>query len=216
MHTRSLAHLRRGKGAEEAGRRGGDQGEGAEADGRGGGQLASTSTGSPADLCSDNHEGCPEQPQQLQQLQHPSLAGPEGIPDAAKGSLPRGTSGLLLLLDETVVQLEVGGDGLLRRTERPLRLLPPSPCPVIVPPTCPPLPCSTSCPHPDIASLVSRYLDPHQVQEQRLTGLIQALLCGACLAATPVIKQIPTAVMWGYFIFMAIGEMQPVSSQAGV
>ena len=56
-------------------------------------------------------------------------------------------------------------------------------------------------------TFVLLYHDPHQVQEQRLTGLIQALLCGACLAATPVIKQIPTAVMWGYFIFMAIGEL---------
>ena len=63
--------------------------------------------------------------------------------------------------------------------------------------------------------VISPFHDPHhQVQEQRLTGLIQALLCGACLAATPVIKQIPTAVMWGYFIFMAIGERQPAAGGA--
>ena len=123
MHTRSLAHLRRGEGAEsgkrgggqgegaeEAGSRGGGQGEGAEAGGRGGGQLTA---GRPAELCAINHEGCPEEPQQpqlQQQLQQPSLAGPEGAPDAAKGPLLEGASGLLLL---GTVQLEVGGSILL-------------------------------------------------------------------------------------------------------
>ena len=128
---------------------------------------------------------------------------------------------------------------------------PPAECVLrLLPPTRPPLSCSTSCPHPNIVSLfvllyhdphqvqeqrltgliqallcgaclaatpvISPFHDPHhqQVQEQRLTGLIQALLCGACLAATPVIKQIPTAVMWGYFIFMAIGERQPAAGGA--
>ncbi|KAG7667620.1 hypothetical protein Ndes2437B_g07632 [Nannochloris sp. 'desiccata'] len=41
------------------------------------------------------------------------------------------------------------------------------------------------------------------VVEQRGSGLLQSLLVGACLAIMPAIRCIPTAVLWGYFAFMA-------------
>jgi len=43
-----------------------------------------------------------------------------------------------------------------------------------------------------------------QVTEQRGSNLMQSLLVGACLAIIVVIRCIPTAVLWGYFAFMAI------------
>uniref|UniRef100_A0A383W2A2 Bicarbonate transporter-like transmembrane domain-containing protein n=1 Tax=Tetradesmus obliquus TaxID=3088 RepID=A0A383W2A2_TETOB len=42
-----------------------------------------------------------------------------------------------------------------------------------------------------------------QVREQRVTNLLQSLLLAVCLGITPAIQAIPTAVLWGYFIFMA-------------
>jgi len=47
-----------------------------------------------------------------------------------------------------------------------------------------------------------------QVREQRVSNLLQSLLVAACLAATPAIQQIPTGVLWGYFIFMAVESLQ--------
>jgi hypothetical protein len=41
------------------------------------------------------------------------------------------------------------------------------------------------------------------VREQRVTNLLQSLLLAVCLGITPAIQLIPTAVLWGYFIFMA-------------
>jgi hypothetical protein len=41
------------------------------------------------------------------------------------------------------------------------------------------------------------------VVEQRVSGLTQSLACGVGLAITPALKQIPSAVLWGYFAFMA-------------
>lgn len=38
---------------------------------------------------------------------------------------------------------------------------------------------------------------PVHVYEQRVSGLLQSLGVGACLAAMPAIRQIPTAVLWG-------------------
>ncbi|KAL4447751.1 hypothetical protein ABPG75_004970 [Micractinium tetrahymenae] len=46
-----------------------------------------------------------------------------------------------------------------------------------------------------------------QVVEQRVSGLLQSLGVAACLAAMPAIRQIPTAVLWGYFAFMAIESL---------
>ncbi|XP_044501904.1 probable boron transporter 2 [Mangifera indica] len=48
---------------------------------------------------------------------------------------------------------------------------------------------------------------PVEVKEQRLSNLLQAILVGACVSAMPVLKMIPTAVLWGYFAFMAIESL---------
>jgi hypothetical protein len=45
---------------------------------------------------------------------------------------------------------------------------------------------------------------PVEVKEQRLSNLLQSVLVGGCLAAMPVLRRIPTAVLWGYFAFMAL------------
>lgn len=45
------------------------------------------------------------------------------------------------------------------------------------------------------------------VREQRLSGLLQSLLLGACLFLYPVIQKIPRSVIWGYFLFMAIESL---------
>uniref|UniRef100_A0A804I5B4 Bicarbonate transporter-like transmembrane domain-containing protein n=1 Tax=Musa acuminata subsp. malaccensis TaxID=214687 RepID=A0A804I5B4_MUSAM len=55
-----------------------------------------------------------------------------------------------------------------------------------------------------------KHIDAHlpvRVNEQRMTNLLQSLLVGACLAAMPVIKMIPTSVLWGYFAYMAIDSL---------
>ena len=55
-----------------------------------------------------------------------------------------------------------------------------------------------------------KHIDAHlpvRVNEQRVTNLLQSLLVGACLAAMPVIKMIPTSVLWGYFAYMAIDSL---------
>lgn len=48
---------------------------------------------------------------------------------------------------------------------------------------------------------------PVEVKEQRLSNLLQAIMVGGCVAAMPVLKKIPTAVLWGYFAFMAIESL---------
>ncbi|GMN45895.1 hypothetical protein TIFTF001_015083 [Ficus carica] len=48
---------------------------------------------------------------------------------------------------------------------------------------------------------------PMEVKEQRLSNLLQALMVGACVAAMPLLKKIPTSVLWGYFAFMAIESL---------
>ncbi|OMO58558.1 Bicarbonate transporter, eukaryotic [Corchorus olitorius] len=48
---------------------------------------------------------------------------------------------------------------------------------------------------------------PVEVKEQRLSNLLQATLVGGCVAAMPLIKKIPTSVLWGYFAFMAIESL---------
>lgn len=40
-----------------------------------------------------------------------------------------------------------------------------------------------------------------------MTNLIQSLLLCVCLGITPVIKLVPSAVLWGYFIFMAVESL---------
>ncbi|GMI69490.1 REQUIRES HIGH BORON 1 [Hibiscus trionum] len=48
---------------------------------------------------------------------------------------------------------------------------------------------------------------PVEVKEQRLSNLLQATMVGGCVAAMPLLKKIPTSVLWGYFAFMAIESL---------
>ncbi|KAG2675888.1 hypothetical protein I3760_12G026800 [Carya illinoinensis] len=48
---------------------------------------------------------------------------------------------------------------------------------------------------------------PVEVKEQRLSNLLQALMVGSCIAAMPLLRKIPTSVLWGYFAFMAIESL---------
>ncbi|GLJ24901.1 hypothetical protein SUGI_0476450 [Cryptomeria japonica] len=48
---------------------------------------------------------------------------------------------------------------------------------------------------------------PIEVKEQRLSNLLQATMVVCCLGAMPVLKKIPTSVLWGYFAFMAIESL---------
>ena len=41
----------------------------------------------------------------------------------------------------------------------------------------------------------------------RSAGLLQSLLVAACLGLTMVIRLIPSAVLWGYFAFMALESL---------
>ncbi|XP_072998554.1 boron transporter 4-like isoform X2 [Typha latifolia] len=55
-----------------------------------------------------------------------------------------------------------------------------------------------------------KHIDAHlpvRVNEQRLSNLLQSLLVGACIGAMPIIKKIPTSVLWGYFAYMAIDSL---------
>lgn len=53
---------------------------------------------------------------------------------------------------------------------------------------------------------IDAYL-PVRVNEQRLSNLLQSILVGASLCAVPVIRMIPTSVLWGYFAYMAIDSL---------
>ncbi|KAG0471945.1 hypothetical protein HPP92_016491 [Vanilla planifolia] len=48
---------------------------------------------------------------------------------------------------------------------------------------------------------------PVEVKEQRLSNLLQSFMVGWCVAAMPLLKRIPTSVLWGYFAFMAIESL---------
>nr|POE65433.1 putative boron transporter 2 [Quercus suber] len=48
---------------------------------------------------------------------------------------------------------------------------------------------------------------PVEVKEQRVSNLLQATMVGGCVAATPLLKKIPTSVLWGYFAIMAIESL---------
>ncbi|KAL1557374.1 Boron transporter 4 [Salvia divinorum] len=48
---------------------------------------------------------------------------------------------------------------------------------------------------------------PIRVNEQRMSNLLQSVLVGIALCAMPVIKMIPTSVLWGYFAYMAIESL---------
>ncbi|KAJ8770014.1 hypothetical protein K2173_009204 [Erythroxylum novogranatense] len=53
---------------------------------------------------------------------------------------------------------------------------------------------------------IDTYL-PVRVKEQRLSNFLQSLLVGISLMAMPLIKKIPTSVLWGYFAYMAIDSL---------
>ncbi|KHG18097.1 Putative boron transporter 5 -like protein [Gossypium arboreum] len=53
---------------------------------------------------------------------------------------------------------------------------------------------------------IDAYL-PVRVNEQRVSNLLQSLLVAASAFAMPVIKLIPTSVLWGYFAYMAIDSL---------
>jgi hypothetical protein len=46
-----------------------------------------------------------------------------------------------------------------------------------------------------------------QVREQRVSNLLQSLLLAVCLGITPALQRTPTAVLWGYFVFMAVESL---------
>ena len=48
---------------------------------------------------------------------------------------------------------------------------------------------------------------PVEVEEQRVSNLLQSLMVGGCVAAMSFLKMIPTSVLWGYFAFMAIENL---------
>ncbi|KAL3628832.1 putative boron transporter 2 [Castilleja foliolosa] len=48
---------------------------------------------------------------------------------------------------------------------------------------------------------------PIEVKEQRLSNLLQSAMVACCVAAMPLLKRIPTSVLWGYFAFMAIENL---------
>lgn len=48
---------------------------------------------------------------------------------------------------------------------------------------------------------------PVEVKEQRVSNLLQSMMVGGCVAAMPILKMIPTSVLWGYFAFMAIESL---------
>lgn len=48
---------------------------------------------------------------------------------------------------------------------------------------------------------------PVEVKEQRVSNLLQSIMVGGCVAAMPLLKMIPTSVLWGYFAFMAIESL---------
>ncbi|XP_056176249.1 boron transporter 4 isoform X1 [Syzygium oleosum] len=53
---------------------------------------------------------------------------------------------------------------------------------------------------------IDAYL-PVRVNEQRLSNLLQSVLVAASVCAMPMIKLIPTSVLWGYFAYMAIDSL---------
>lgn len=55
-----------------------------------------------------------------------------------------------------------------------------------------------------------KHIDAHlpvRVNEQRVSNFLQSLLVGCCVLAIPVIRRIPTSVLWGYFAYMAIDSL---------
>ncbi|KAL8233356.1 hypothetical protein R6Q59_019456 [Mikania micrantha] len=58
----------------------------------------------------------------------------------------------------------------------------------------------------DLEKLIDAYL-PVRVNEQRVSNFLQSILLAASVCVMPVIKLIPTSVLWGYFAYMAIDSL---------
>ncbi|KAM6551446.1 hypothetical protein CsatB_001254 [Cannabis sativa] len=55
-----------------------------------------------------------------------------------------------------------------------------------------------------------KHIDAHlpvRVNKQRLSNLLQSLLVAASVFVVPLIKLIPTSLLWGYFAYMAIDSL---------
>ncbi|CAA7025441.1 unnamed protein product [Microthlaspi erraticum] len=48
---------------------------------------------------------------------------------------------------------------------------------------------------------------PVRVNEQRVSNLLQSILVGLLVLAVPVLRMIPTSVLWGYFTYMAVDSL---------
>lgn len=48
---------------------------------------------------------------------------------------------------------------------------------------------------------------PIEVKERRFTNLLQAIIVGGCVAAMPILRMIPSSVLWGHFAFMVIESL---------
>ncbi|CAL9227715.1 unnamed protein product [Arabidopsis halleri] len=48
---------------------------------------------------------------------------------------------------------------------------------------------------------------PVRVNEQRVSNLLQSILVGLLILAVPVLRMIPTSVLWGYFTYMAVDSL---------
>ncbi|XLR43830.1 hypothetical protein HN51_027903 [Arachis hypogaea] len=95
------------------------------------------------------------------------------------------------------------------------------------------LPCGLKIPYPKMDSIDLHFMDssmesmnaaidesvfdvekeiddmlPIKVKEQQVSNLLQSLMVGGCIAAMPVLKMIPTSVLWGYFAFIAIEKLR--------
>ncbi|KAL4302555.1 hypothetical protein GQ457_10G016290 [Hibiscus cannabinus] len=53
---------------------------------------------------------------------------------------------------------------------------------------------------------IDAYL-PVRVNEQRMSNLLQSILVGLAMFIVPVLRMIPTSVLWGYFAYMAIDSL---------
>ncbi|KAJ4913721.1 putative boron transporter 7 [Raphanus sativus] len=48
---------------------------------------------------------------------------------------------------------------------------------------------------------------PVRVNEQRVSNLLQSILVGLLIFAAPLLRMIPTSVLWGYFTYMAVDSL---------
>ncbi|XP_038884556.1 probable boron transporter 6 isoform X1 [Benincasa hispida] len=58
----------------------------------------------------------------------------------------------------------------------------------------------------DAEKNIDPYL-PVRVNEQRMSNLLQSFLVAASIFAIPIMKMIPTSVLWGYFAYMAVDSL---------